>query len=169
MNKCNSKEGLLFLWLIFTLNLFFQETDVASVTALSEYSHIFVAEPKNIQFTEILRTASGEMTETATNSYPEFPLCLTAKPSNAKCETKQNKTKQQMYSQLHFLFKEIVWQEMLASQCWNSHCIKWKYNFTHYIKCNLSFRTVVTEIFIISSKNLPKKTSLFFRKSRDLF
>lgn len=31
------------------------------------------------------------MTDTATTSYPEFPLCLTAKLSNATCETKQNK------------------------------------------------------------------------------
>lgn len=85
------KKGLLFFWLIFTLNLFFQEADAASVTALSEYSHIFEEEPKNIQFIEISRTASGEMTDTATTSYPEFPLCLTAKLSNATCETKQNK------------------------------------------------------------------------------
>lgn len=31
-----------------------------------------------------------------------------------------------------------------------------RHSFTHYIKCNLSFRTVVTKIFIISSKNLKK-------------
>lgn len=72
------KKGLLFFWLIFTSDLFFQEADVASVTALSEYSHIIVEEPKNIQFIEILRTASGEMTDTATTFYPEFPLWLTA-------------------------------------------------------------------------------------------
>lgn len=48
-------------------------------------------EPKNIQFIEISRTASGEMTDTAASSYPESPLCSTAKPSNAKSETNQNK------------------------------------------------------------------------------
>lgn len=31
------------------------------------------------------------MTDTATTSYPEFPLCLTAKPSNTKWEKNQNK------------------------------------------------------------------------------
>lgn len=125
------KKGLLYSWFIFTLNLFFpQEADVASVTALSEYSHIFVEEPKNIQFIESSRSASGEMTDTATTSYPEFPLCLTAKPSSTKWETNQNKTKQQMDSQLHFVFRKVKCQEMLASLCWNSHGIKGKLNFT---------------------------------------
>lgn len=118
MHRINESEERSFVLLTnLYIKSFFQEADVASVTALSEYSHIFVEEPKNIQFIEILRTASGEMTDTATTSYPEFPLCLTAKPSNATRETKQNKTKQQMYSQLHFVFKKIVWQEILASQC----------------------------------------------------
>lgn len=102
---------------LYIKSLFSQEADVASVTALSEYSHIFVEEPKNIQFIEISRTASGEMTDTATTSYPELPLCLTAKASNTKWETNQNKTKLQMDSQLHFVFRKVECQEMLARLC----------------------------------------------------
>lgn len=82
MQWINESEESSFVLLtnLYIKSFFFsQEADVASVTALSEYSHIFVAEPKNIQFIEILRTASGEMTDTATTSYPKFPLCLTAK------------------------------------------------------------------------------------------
>lgn len=93
MHRINESEERSFVLLTnLYIKSFFQEADVASVTALSEYSHIFVEEPKNIQFIELLRTASGEMTDTATTSYPEFPLCLTAKPSNATRET--NNTKQ---------------------------------------------------------------------------
>lgn len=46
-----------------------------------------------------------------------------------------------------------------GKQCWLVNTktrTALRHSFTHYMKCNLSFHTVVTKIFIISSKNLKK-------------
>lgn len=93
------------------------------------------------------------MTDTATTSYPELSLCLTAKPSNTKMGNKSKQSRATDGFTAALCMQEgrmsrgaAQFQSLLKIP---RHQMETQF---HCVKCNRGFHTITTEIFIIIAK-----------------
>lgn len=125
------KKGLLYSWFIFTLSLFFPRSGCSiSYSSIRIFSH-FCGAAKEYTVYKNPENCFRWDDRYSYNFLPRVPPLPDSQTKQCKMgnKSKQNKATDGLTAALCTQESRRT-QEMLVSPCWNSHCIKWKLNFT---------------------------------------